>query len=308
MRIAVLGAGGVGGYLGARIGDAGAAEVHLLARGAHLAALQRDGLELRSIDGDCHVELPATDDPAEVGPVDVVLFTVKSNDTGTAGHQLAPLLHEGTAVVTFQNGVDNERRLVDIVGEDHVLGGAAFVFVTVAEPGVLEHTGGPTRFVFGELDGQRRGRAERFLAVCKAAGIDAVLSGEIRRVLWRKYALMCATGGMTAASRLPVGALRADAAAWGMFRRIAEEVCALAAAEGVELPDNTVDRTVRLAEGFEPDSYSSLHHDLTHGRPMELGALNGTAVRLGRRHGMEVPMNEAVHALLSPWAARHARS
>lgn len=308
MRVAVFGAGGVGGYLGARLAGGGAVDVHLLARGDHLAALRERGLELRSIDGGSHAEVPATDDPTDVGPVDVVVFTVKSTDTREAAASLAPMLHDDTAVISFQNGVDNEAWIAEEAGEGHVLGGAAYIFSTIAEPGVVDHTGGPSRFVFGELDGDRSQRAEAFLRACEDAGIDAELSEDIRGVKWRKFTLMCAVGGMTAASRLPLGALREDDAAWRMFTRIAEEVCAVAAVEHVGLPDDTAERTVRFAEGLGADSYSSLYHDLVHDKPMELEALNGAVVRRGGEHGVEVPMNEAVQALLSPWAERNARS
>ncbi len=308
MRVAVFGAGGVGGYLGARLADAGAADVHLIARGAHLDALRSDGLELRSIDGGCRVDVPATDDPSEIGPVDVVVFTVKSTDSREAAAALAPMLHDDTAVISFQNGVDNEAWIAEEVGEGHVLGGAAYIFSTIAEPGVVDHTGGPSRFVFGELDGGRSQRAEAFLRACEDADIDAELSEDIRAVKWRKLTLMCAVGGMTAASRLPLGALREDDAAWRMFTRIAEEVCAVAAVEDVGLPDDTVERTVRFAGRLGADSCSSLYHDLTHDKPMELEALNGAVVRRGHEHGIDVPMNEAVQALLSPWAERNART
>ncbi|MBW3560867.1 MAG: 2-dehydropantoate 2-reductase [Actinobacteria bacterium] len=306
MRIAVFGAGGVGGYLGALLADAGSADVHLLARGGHLDALRRDGLTLRSIDGDRQVAVPATDDPSDVGRVDVVLVTVKSTDTRSAADDLRPLLRDGTAVISFQNGVDNEAWIAERVGERHVLGGAAYIFSTIAEPGVVHHSGGPSRFVFGELDGRRSDRAEAFLSACLEAGIDAELSEDIWTVKWRKFTLICAVAGMTAASRLPLGVLREDETAWEMFARIAEEVCAVAAAEGVDLPDETAPSTVAFAEGLAEDSFSSLYHDLIHGKPMELEALNGAVVRRGQQHGVDVPMNEAVRALLSPWAERHA--
>lgn len=304
MRVAVLGAGGVGGYLGARLADVGAAEVHLIARGAHLEALRADGLTLRSVFGDAHVRVAATDEPDEIGPVDVVLFTVKSTDTEAAAGQLDPLLREGTAVVSFQNGVDNEDRIAAAVGADHVLGGVAFIFSTIAAPGVVEHTGGPTRFVFGELDGDRTERAEHLLEAFRAAEVDAEIAADIRAAMWRKFVFICAQAGMTAAARLPLGALREDDEAWRMYREVATEVATVAAAEGIELPGDAVDEAVALAESLDDDAYSSLHYDLEHGKPMELDALNGHVVRSGRRHGVDVPANEAIYALLSPWAAR----
>lgn len=307
MRIAVFGAGGVGGYLAARLADAGTAEVALLARGAHLEALRADGLRLRSVFGDAHVRVPATDDPGDIGPVDAVLFTVKATDTHTAAGQLGPLLGEGTAVVSFQNGVDNEDRITATVGGGHVLGGVAFIFSTIAAPGVIEHSGGPTRFVFGELDGRRSQRAQGLQDVLRAAGVDAELTSDVRAAMWRKFIFICAQAGMTAASRLPLGALRGDEEAWRMYRAVITEAAAVADAEGIGLPDDAVEGAIELAESLEHDAFSSLHYDLEHGKPMELDALNGHVARLGRRHGVDVPANEAIYALLSPWAAANRR-
>jgi 2-dehydropantoate 2-reductase len=201
MKFAVFGAGGVGGYLGARLADAGH-DAHLIARGDHLAALQSSGLRVESIAGDTSVDPAATDDPVAVGPCDYVLFCVKSYDTREAASDLAPLLGEDTAVVSVQNGVDNEAWIAEEIGTGHVVGGVAYIFSTVAEPGVIGHTGGPARFVFGELDGERTDRIEALddsLSGC--AGIEAVLAEDVRVELWRKFCLICAQAGMTATTR-----------------------------------------------------------------------------------------------------------
>ncbi|MDR5682429.1 MAG: 2-dehydropantoate 2-reductase [Armatimonadota bacterium] len=305
MKIAVYGAGGVGGYFGGRLALAGA-DVHLIARGAHLEALGQRGLRVRSLAGDFEVRLPATDEPERIGPCDAVLFCVKSYDTEEAASRLPPLLREGTAVVSLQNGVDNEEKIARAVGWEHVLGGAAFVFATIASPGVIAHTAGPGRIVFGEMDGTRSERATRLLEACRRAGVDAELHSDIRTVLWDKFAFICAQAGLTAAVRLPIGEIRGAPASWAMFRRIVEEVCAVAAAEGVPLPQDTADRHQEFAQRLEPDSLSSLHHDMTSGRRMELEALHGTVVRLARKHGIDVPMSQAVYAILEPWARRNA--
>jgi 2-dehydropantoate 2-reductase len=306
-RIAVFGAGGVGGYFGGRLALAGA-DVHLIARGAHLVALQRDGLRVESIAGDFEVSVPATDDPAEIGPCDYVLFCVKAFDTEESARRLPPLLHADTAVLSLQNGIDNEDRIAAAIGAEHVLGGAAYVFATIREPGVIVHTGGPGAIAFGELAGTRSARAERLLALCEAAGVPAELVPDVRARLWSKYVLICAQAGMTATVRLPIGEIREAPAAWAMFRALLEEVSALAEAEGVRLPDDTAERLAAFARSLEPSEYSSLHHDLTHGRRMELEALHGTAVRLARRHGIAVPRCEAVYAVLEPWALRNERT
>lgn len=305
MRVAIFGAGGVGGYLGARIAAADTAEVHLIARGSHLEALKNDGLSLRSGLGDVKVKIPATADPVEIGPVDVVVFTVKATETEDAAGRLAPLLGADTAVISFQNGVDNEDKMAAAIGPDHVLGGAAYIFSTIAEPGVVHHTGGPARFLFGEMDGRSTERARSFLDACREANIDAEISDDINVMMWRKWVFICAQAGMSTAARLPVGPLREDAEAWRMYRQVVDEVCAVAAAEGITIGDQVADVSMKFATELDPGASSSLQYDLEHGKPMELEALNGHVVALGRRHGIPVPANEAIYALLSPWAARN---
>jgi 2-dehydropantoate 2-reductase len=306
MKLCIFGAGGIGGYLGARLADAGH-EVHLIARGEHLAALQSDGLRVESIHGDAEGDLPATDDPAEVGPCDAVLLCVKSYDTGAAAADLGPLVGEDTAVISFQNGPDNEDLLVERIGRGHVMGGVSNVLSTNGGPGVIEHTGGPAEFVFGELDGRRSERAERFLEYCeRATGVNPTLSTAIDVDVWRKVAFICAQSGTTAAVRLPLGEIRSAPESWATYRRIVEEACAVARAEGVDLPDGTVDELIEFAEGLGEDAYSSLHYDMTHGKRMELDALHGTVVDLAAEHALDVPACEAVYAILEPWAERNA--
>lgn len=305
MKVAIYGAGGVGGYFGGRLARAGA-DVHFIARGEHLDALRQDGLHVESVFGDFDVDVPATDDPEDIGPCDYVLFTVKSFDTEDAARELDPLLHDETAVISLQNGLDNEEKLAAEIGREHVMGGVAYILSTIAEPGVLEHTGGPTTLVVGELDGTRSDRAERLLDWCdRAEGMEAELSDSIQTELWEKTAFICAHAGMTATVRLPVGDIRSQQESWEMYRRIIDEVCRVARATGVELPDETVNHWMEFAEDLGPDSYSSLHYDLVHDKPMELEALHGEIVRRGRENDVDVPMNEAVYAILRPWAAKN---
>lgn len=306
MKIAIYGAGGVGGYVGGRLAQAGA-DVHLIARGEHLAALQRDGLRVQSIHGDFDVELPATDDPSDIGPCDYVLVTVKSFDTEAVARDSNPLIDEETAVMSLQNGVDNEETLARVIGREHVMGGVAYIFSTIAEPGVIEHTGGPAEIIFGELDGSRSDRAEQFLELCERADVDATLSEDIYAALWEKAAFICAQAGMTATVRLPLGDIRSISESWTMYRQLLEEVCAVGTAEGVDVPDGTVDRWIEFAEELDVDAYSSLHYDMVHDKRMELEALHGAVIRKGDEHDVDVPMHRAVYAILRPWAVRNAR-
>jgi 2-dehydropantoate 2-reductase len=304
MRIAVYGAGGVGGYFGGRLAQAGA-DVHLIARGAHLEALRTHGLRVRSVKGDFTVRVPATDEPADIGPCDYVLFCVKAFDTEPAATQLKPLLGDATAVVSLQNGVDNEEKLARAIGQAHVVGGAAFIFAGITEPGVIVHTGGPTSITFGELDGQVTERAQRLLDCCRQGGFGAELSERIKTVLWAKLAFICAQAGMTAAVRLPIGEIRTVDAAWAAFGRLVAEVAAVAKADGTPLSPAAQQRALDLAQAVEPGSFSSLHGDLVAGRRMELEALHGFVVRRAAEHGVAVPITEAIYAILKPWAVRN---
>lgn len=302
MRVAVVGTGGVGGYFGGRLAAAGT-DVHFLARGRHLRALQERGLRLRSVHGDRHLPaVSATDDAAAVGACDLVLFCVKSFDTDEAATAHLPhLVAEHTAVLVLQNGIDNHDRIAERVGRRHVLGGVALIFSTIAEPGVINHTGGPARVLLGELDGTSSRRTERILATFHAAGIDAAIPADIRTSMWDKFAFICAQAGTTAAVRKPIGDIRDTPPTWKLLRTLLEECYAVARGSGVPVADDAVEERLRFAASLEPGSFSSLHHDLVSGRRMELEALHGTVLRLARAHDVPVPVTEALYAVLAPW-------
>lgn len=285
MKIAVIGAGGVGGYFGGLLARAGH-DVAVVARGPHLTAIRERGLQVHGVDSDFTVAVAASDEPADLGPHQVVLFCVKSFDTEAAAARIGPLVAAA-------------------VGPDHVLGGAAFIFASITEPGVVTRASGPARIVFGELDGSRSARVERLLAACRGAGIEAEVPADVRTVLWSKFAFICGVAGMTAAVRRPLGEIRDCAESWAMLRRIVAEVAQLARAEGVPLAADVVDEQCSFAAGLPAGSYSSLHHDLITGRRMELEALHGAVVRRAARQDVAVPANEAIHAVLRPWLLRN---
>ena len=302
MRIAVVGAGGVGGYFGAKLARAGESVV-VLARGAHLDAIRRDGLRVRSkVDSEFVARVEAVESLVGVAPVDMALFCVKSFDTRPAAEALRPVLGRDTGVVSLQNGVDNEDIIDDVLGAGRALGGAAFVFSTIEAPGVIAHTllG---RIVFGELDGRMRERAERLRDALARAGVPVALSSNVRRVLWEKYLLISAQAGVTSLTRAPIGVIRECPETWAMYRRIVAELAAVARAAGVALPDDIVETIVKAAAGLAPTAYSSLYHDLVHGHRLELEALHGHAVRLGERLGVPTPTIFAVYAALKPHVA-----
>jgi 2-dehydropantoate 2-reductase len=303
MRVAVVGPGGVGGYFGACLARSGD-EVTMIGRGAHLAAIREHGLTIRTPEEEFRVDVAAEDDPSRVGPVDAVLFCVKSYDTDSAAARLSPLLAADTAVLSLQNGVDNEDRIAAALGRDHVLGGAAFLFASITEPGTVTASG-PRRIVFGELDGVRRPRTERLLEAFRTAGVDAEITDSVDVALWSKYAFLCALAGATAAIRLPIGEIRASPAASELLRGVLEEVCRVGRAVGVALPDDLVERHLAFAAGLEAGAFSSLHHDLVTGHRMELAALHGTVLRLARGHDVDTPWTRTVYAVLEPWAQRN---
>lgn len=299
MRIVVMGAGGTGGYFGARLARAGE-DVTFVARGAHLAAIRQHGLRVRSaIDGEWVVRAPALEHLDGYGVADLVLFCVKSFDTERAAEVIRPAVGPGTGVLSIQNGVDNEDKLAALLGREHVMGGAAQVFATIESPGVIRHVllG---RIAFGEMDGRDSERARAFLAACERASIPAEISPDVGRTLWEKYCYLTTHSGMTALTRCPAGVIRAIPETREMYRRLLDEMAAVAAAAGVRLAPDFSEQCMALLDTLGPGAYSSLHHDLVSGHRLELEALQGHAVRLGRQHGIATPMLAAVYAGLRP--------
>jgi len=305
MRIAVFGAGGIGAFYGSGFASGGA-EVHLIARGAHLAALQRDGLTVETADGTTNQSLHATTDPNDIGPVDVVLFCVKSYDTETAAPTLRPLLGKDTAVVSLQNGIDNEPKIAEAIGWDHVLGGSAYIFAAIREPGVIVASG-PRSIVFGEwTGGDPSPRVAAILAVAAAGGVGASTSPDIQAAKWEKYVLLAALSAVSASTQLPLGDIRRSPAASSLLRDLMTEVWTVGRASGVRLDDGVVDRQFALVMSQGDDSRASLQTDLVRGRRMEIAALQGATVQLGSEFGIATPNMSAAYAILEPWAIRNA--
>jgi 2-dehydropantoate 2-reductase len=299
MRIVVMGAGGTGGYFGAKLARAGE-DVTFVARGAHLAAIREHGLRVRSaLEGEWTVRAAAVERVEGLAPAELILFCVKSFDTESASAVIRPLIGPGTGVLSIQNGVDNEDTLTRILGPGHVMGGVAQVFATIEAPGVIRHTllG---RIIFGEMDGRESERARSFLAACNRAGIPAEMTGNIVKALWEKYVFLATQAGLTALTRCPAGVIRRVPETRRMYRLALEEMAALGGAVGAGLDADIVDRSMQLLDTLGANAYTSLHHDLTHAKRLELEALHGHAVRLGERHGIPTPMLFAVYAALLP--------
>src|SRR5436190_4231276 len=236
MRIAVMAAGAVGGYFGARMANAGH-EVAFIARGAHLEAMRREGLKLESELGNLHLKpVNVTDDPGQVGQVDVVLFAVKLWDTETAGKAARPLVGPDTLVITLQNGVDSVERLSPILGANKVVGGSTYVVAKVARPGMIRHTGAIAWIRCGRLDGRPDSLLEGYVDEFRRSKIDITLADNMRLDMWKKFVLLSANAGATASSRQPLGVIRADPHMRAFFYQLMHETMAVGHAAGVEFP------------------------------------------------------------------------
>lgn len=301
MRIAVVGAGGVGGAFGAALAKAGA-DVTFMPDGAHLQAMRQQGLritggrERRS----CQ-PAQATDDPASIGPVDLVMFCVRLWDVESAGEAIRPLIGPQTGVIPFQNGVDAHERLLPILGVAHVMGGVAQISATIEAPGVIRQTGTFMRLVFGELDGHLSPRGKTFLALCQKAGFDATLSDAILTELWMKFILLCTNSGMTALTRRPIGELRDDPDIAPYFEAGVAEVIAVAEKKGVPLPADAKARIMKFTAVAPPAMRASMAVDLIRGNRLELPWLSGKVVALGRQLGVPTPTHAFINAALKPY-------
>jgi len=301
MRIAVVGAGGVGGGFGAALAKAGA-DVTFIARGDHLAAMQSTGLKVQGPRGDTHlVPTRATDDPAGIGTVDIVLFCVKLWDVESTGERIKPLIGAGTAVIPLQNGIDAPERLIPILGESAVMGGVAQISASITAPGVITQVGTFMRMIFGELDGKRSKRAEDFLALCQKAGFDATLSDQILTELWMKFVLLATNASITALARQPIGQLRGDPDIRQVFIAAHQEVIDVARARGVALPANALERILEFNSHAPPTMKASMALDLERGNRLELPWLGGKVAELGRQLGVATPTHSVMYAMLKPY-------
>ena len=302
MRIAVIGAGGVGGGFGAALAKAGG-DVTFLARGAHLAAMREHGLRVEGDRGETLIQpVQATDDPASIGPVDIVLFCVKLWDVESAGEQIKPLIGPDTGVIPLQNGIDASDRLIPILGAAHVMAGTVAISATIAKPGVIRQTGTFMSMAFGERDGRTSPRAEAFLTLCRSASFDVLLSENIAVPIWQKFILLTAMSGGTAITRLPIGKLRDDPDVFSLFESVMRETEAVGRAEDVALPGDVVEKQIASIEALPPGGTASMAVDLSRGNRLELPWLAGKIVELGRKHRIPTPTNAAIFAALKPYA------
>ena len=303
VKIAMMGAGAVGGYYGARLAQAGH-DVSFVARGAHAEAMLQRGLRVESELGDVDLHSAhVVTNASRIGPVDLVVVAVKLWDTESAARAILPWMGAGTVVVSLQNGVDKDDVIAGIVGREHVLGGVTYILVHRTEPGVIVHSGRLQRILVGELDGGRSARADGVVEAFAAGGADAAASHDIRRDTWEKFAFLAANSAVTAVTRETIGVLRAHPATRALLRDAMLEVAALARAEGIAIADDFVDGRMRFIDTLPPDGRASMAQDLLRGARLELDWLSGAVVRRAERAGIPAPVHAVLYAALAPFAA-----
>ncbi|HEY7997529.1 MAG TPA: 2-dehydropantoate 2-reductase [Pseudolabrys sp.] len=299
MRIAAMAAGAVGGYFGARMAAAGH-DVFFIARGAHLEAIKKNGLKIESVHGDAHLPKPnVTDDPRNVGPVDIVLFAVKLWDTEKAAELTRPLVGPSTRVITLQNGIDSVERVAPILGAEQTIGGVAYIATVIGVPGVIKHTSSFAKMRFGRVDKKPDAKLQAFVNAGKAAKIDVDISTDIERERWEKFSFLTAMAGTTSSLHSAIGPIVADLELRGFFRQLLEEAVAVAKAKGVSLDSSFIEgRMDFVLNQVEPGMKASMAHDLERGNRLELDWLNGKVRELGRALNVPTPASDTVYTVL----------
>jgi len=296
MRIAAMAAGAVGGYFGGRLAAAGH-DVAFIARRAHLDALRKDGLKIESVHGDLHLKnVNATDDPKQVGPVDVVLFAVKLWDTEHAAELSRPLVGPDTRIITLQNGVDSYERVAPILGADKTVAGTAYIATVLGGPGVVRHTSKFAIMRCGRIDGKPDAKLDAFVAAAKAANIDIQPQEDMNRERWQKFIFLSSMAGINCATRMAIGKVLADPDTRSFYRKLMEECLAVGQAAGARVPSDWVDDRMVFSDNAPPGMKASMLHDLEAGNRLELDWLTGKVVSLGRELGVPTPASEAVYA------------
>ncbi|HYC92101.1 MAG TPA: 2-dehydropantoate 2-reductase [Thermoanaerobaculia bacterium] len=300
MRIAVVGAGGVGGYFGGRLAQAGI-DTTFIARGATLAALRERGLRVESTHGDFALQrVQATNDPSSVGPVDAILLAVKTWQLPEVARSLGPMLGPETVVVPLENGIDAPDVLIPLAGREHVVGGLCAIVSFIVAPGHIRHTAGEPLVMFGELDNRPSDRLERLRAAFERAGIKAQVPPDIRHSMWTKFLFIAVMSGIGALTRVPIGVWRAEPELRALVTAGLQEVVALAKARGIDLGEDAVAQTWQRYDALAPASTSSLQRDVMEGKPSELDAQLGAIVRLAKESNVEVPVASMLYHCLLP--------
>ena len=307
MRILVMGSGGVGGYFGGRLAAAGN-DVTFVARGAHLAAMRKDGLQLDSQLGNALVKpARAVLDPVEAGKPDLVMFATKMGDAESAAAQLKPVVGSETVIVAFQNGIEGAEVVQRVLPEAHVIPGVARIASHISRPGVIEHGSKFARIEFAEPDGSANPKLEDFLTRCKAAGIDAIIPKDIRRAQWIKFAMLAPFSGVTTLTGQTAAPLRANPKTYALIRSAVQEVIDVASAAGVAMKPDDFAGVMKTIDQLPDAMTSSMAHDKRAGKPLEVEWLSGGVVRAGARHGVPTPTHAFIAQALAIDAAGKPR-
>jgi 2-dehydropantoate 2-reductase len=274
--------------------------VFYIARGAHREAIEQNGLTIESVHGNLHLpKVNVTDDPAKVGPVDIVLFAVKLWDTEKAAEQAKPLLGPNTRVITLQNGVDSYERIAPVVGSEHAIPGVTYVVTVIERPGVIKQTSQFQAIFCGTIDGRPDAQLQAFADAARAANVPVMISDNIERERWHKFILLTATSGATSVTRLSMGPILADPDTRALFRNIMRETLAVGKAKGVKLDDAFIDDRMAFVDKMVPASMkASMANDLDRGNRLELDWLAGEVCRLGRELKVPTPVNDTIYAAL----------
>jgi 2-dehydropantoate 2-reductase len=300
MRLAIMGAGGVGGYYGGLLSQQGH-EVIFIARGAHLQALRAQGLQVKSVHGDFLVApVQATADPAEIGPVDLILFATKTYHTDLAAPAIKPLVGPETVVVPLQNGIDAAERIGAYVGQEHIVGGVTWLSAAIEAPGVIGQYSQFRRVVLGEFDGRMTGRLQMIYEAFKATGITVEVSADILKVLWTKFVFISAASALGSLTRVTIGEYRQVPETREVLVQALEEVSAVAQARGVKLEEDLVAKTLEFIDRAIPDMKTSMQRDVEAGRLSELESMIGVVPQLGRQSGVPTPVLSLAYAVLKP--------
>lgn len=301
MKIAIMGSGGVGALFGARLAHSGL-DVSFIARGAHLEAINKNGLQILSSQrGDLLIKTKAVSDPAAIGVVDYVFLTVKLWDTDSAAQLIKPMVGPDTAVISLQNGVLRDATLREHLGAKHIMGGISYVGATIKEPGVIEQKGNVQKLVFGEYNGVISKRVEALQAACHEAEIEVLIPENIEVALWEKFVVLVAMSSVTASCRQTIGPVRENAQTRALLTAVMNEVVAVAKGRGIAISADLVSRQMKYLANLGAEVTASMEHDLRHGNRLELPWLAGAVVDMGRELNIPTTVCQVLCAVLSPY-------
>lgn len=298
MRIVVIGTGGVGGYFGARLTEAGE-NVTFVARGAHLEAIKSRGLTVYSALGDIHLkDVQCTENTRDIGHADIVMIAVKLWATDEAIQTAKPLLGKNTGIISFQNGILAEESLIAAYSSQHAMGGVANIAALIEEPGVIRHNGNMASLAFGELNNTQSERAQSLLTACSRANIKAEIPDDINLAIWEKYIRLVTMSAMTTLCRMPIGPIRDEIHTRNLLSQILAEIIDVGKAKGLKFSDNVLQEQLDIIDGYPPSMVASMCGDLRKGYPLEVPWFSGTIARLGKELNIPTPANGFVYAAL----------